>query len=63
MASPLEMYSKFVLAIRLCSAKMLKLVGKWPTDISSSACMMRNDLQLLCSLDDKLLKQLQQHVK
>ena len=30
MASSLEMYSKFVLEIRLCSAKMVKLVGIWP---------------------------------
>ena len=30
MASPLEIYSKFVLAIRLCSAEMIKLVRKRP---------------------------------
>ena len=36
MASPLEMYSKFGLANRICSAKWGKLVGKWPIAISSS---------------------------
>ena len=30
MASPLEMYSEYVLVITLCSAKMVKLVRKWP---------------------------------
>ena len=34
------MYSKFVLAIRFCLAKMAILVGKWPIVISSSACML-----------------------
>ena len=29
MASLLEMYSKSVLAVTLCLAKILKLVGKW----------------------------------
>ena len=37
MASPLEMYSKFALAIRLCSVKMVKLVGKYLyTDLYSN---------------------------
>ena len=30
------MYSKFVLAIRFCSAEIAILVGQWPTVISSS---------------------------
>ena len=53
MTSPLEMYSKFVLANHFCSAKSCNWLenGQWPTAISGSVLVP--PFPLLDELDNK----------
>ena len=49
MGFPLEMYSKVGLANWICSAKWVKLVGKWPmADCCFKLCCMNHGYSYMC---------------
>ena len=73
MASPLEMYSKYVLAIRLWLVKIVKLVGNRQVlvlfltlalcDTTTQHSTVEEGLEQMSSVQDNVIKRMEQNVE